>query len=279
LHRTNPESAARHLGRLSPARPRLALVLGSGFGGVAAALRPEKAVAYSELPGFPPTAVGGHAGKLCIGELGGTTVLALNGRAHFYEGHAMEAVTFPVRTLAAFGITDLLLTNAAGGINPRFRPGDFMVLTDHLNLMGTNPLRGPAITGLPRFVDLTQTYDPALRALLHRAAKATKLRLREGVYAAVCGPTYETPAEVRAFARWGADAVGMSTVPEAMVARQCGLRVAAVSCITNLAAGLGGGTLSHAEVLEVGKRAGARASALLGEFARLYGQEYETAAR
>jgi purine-nucleoside phosphorylase len=270
--RANPEFAASLLGKVSHARPRLAMVLGSGFGPVADALRAAEAIPYADLPGFPPTGVGGHAGQAIFGQLGGTPVLVLSGRAHFYEGHAMATVTFAVRTLAAFGITDLLLTNAAGGINTRFRPGDLMVLTDHLNLMGTNPLRGPEIPGLPRFVDLTQTYDPGLSAWLHRAARASKLRLREGVYAAVSGPSYETPAEVRMLATLGADAVGMSTVPEAIVARQCGVRVVALSCITNLAAGRSGGGLSHAEVLEIAETAGKRTVLLLENFARLYGK-------
>ncbi len=269
----NPESAARKLCKLNRLRPHLGVILGSGFGGVTEALRSAEIFPYRELPGFPPAGVSGHAGRLSVGKLGGTPVAALSGRAHFYEGHAMEAVTFAVRALAAFGVTDLLLTNAAGGINPRFRPGDFMVLTDHINFMGTNPLRGPEIPGLPRFVDLTQTYDPGLTALLHRAAKASKLRLREGVYAAVCGPSYETPAEVRALARLGADAVGMSTVPEAITARQCGLRVAALSCITNLAAGRSRQPLSHAEVLETSQRVQASGTTLLETFASFYGEK------
>jgi purine-nucleoside phosphorylase len=184
----------------------------------------------------------------------------------------MERVTFAVRALAAFGIRDLLLTNAAGGIHKNFRPGVFMVLTDHINLMGVNPLRGPAIPGLPRFVDLTRTYDVKLSALLEGAARVGKLRLRRGVYLAVSGPSYETPAEIRAFARLGADAVGMSTVPEAIVARQCGLRVAAMSCITNLAAGISKAPLSHDEVLETAERVKTLAAVLLKNFARDYGQ-------
>jgi purine-nucleoside phosphorylase len=185
----------------------------------------------------------------------------------------MERVTFAVRTLAAFGIRDLLLTNAAGGLNRNFRAGDFMMLTDHINLMGANPLRGTAIAGLPRFVDLTQTYDPSLGRLLRAAANECKLPLRTGVYLAVSGPSYETPAEIRAFARLGADAVGMSTVPEAIVARQCGVNVAAVSCITNLAAGISKEKLSHTEVLETAERVKTRASALLKNFAKLYGRK------
>lgn len=265
--------AALVLGRKTRRRPTLGLVLGSGFGGVAGAIRDRETIPYTALPGFPPAGVSGHAGKVVLGELGGTPVLALSGRAHYYEGHSMEEVTFAMRTLAAFGITDVLLTNAAGGVNPRFRPGDFMALRDHINFMGANPLRGPERPGLPRFVDLTRVYDAGLRGLLHNAAKPARARLHEGVYLAVCGPTYETPAEVRAFARLGADAVGMSTVPEAIVARQCGVRVAAVSCITNLAAGRSPHALSHTEVLEIAERVSKQATALLEHFARLYGQK------
>jgi len=209
---------------------------------------------------------------LYFGHLGQTPVLVLSGRAHFYEGHDMERVTFATRTLAAFGITDLLLTNAAGGLNKNFHAGDFMVLTDHINFMGTNPLRGPAIPGLMRFVDLTDTYSAGLRQLLSRAAATGKLKIRAGVYLAVSGPSYETPAEIRAFARLGADAVGMSTVPEAIAARQCGLNVAAVSCITNLAAGISKEKLSHTEVLETAERVKKSGAQLIKNFAGLYGK-------
>ena len=231
--------AARQIGKLSRLRPSLAIVLGSGFQEAISRMEVAREISYAKLAGFPAVGVSGHAGKIVLGHLGGTPVLVLSGRAHYYEGHPMEQVTFAVRALAAFGITDILLTNAAGGLNRSFRPGDFMVLTDHINFMGVNPLRGPAIPDLPRFVDMTQTYDKRLSALLHRAGKKCGLRLRSGVYLAVSGPTYETPAEIRAFRRLGADAVGMSTVPEAIVARQCGLNVAGMSCITNPAAGLG----------------------------------------
>jgi purine-nucleoside phosphorylase len=268
----SPQTAAARLKKISRLRPTLAIVLGSGFHHVLTGLRVEKKIPYAKIPGFPVPSVSGHAGELYFGRLGGTPVLVLSGRAHFYEGHPMERVTFAVRALAAFGIRDLLLTNAAGGINKKFHAGDFMVLTDHINLMGANPLRGPAVPNLPRFVDLTEVYDPKLRALLFRAGKSCNLRLQRGVYLAVSGPSYETPAEVRAFARLGADAVGMSTVPEAIVARQCGLNVAAVSCITNLAAGISKEKLSHAEVLETAERVKTLAAKLLKYFCGLYGQ-------
>ena len=270
----SPQTAAARLKRISRLRPSLAIVLGTGFHHVLSGMQVEQQVAYAHLPGFPLTGVEGHAGELCFGHLGGTPVVVLSGRAHYYEGHPMAVVTFAVRALAAYGIRDLLLTNAAGGVNRGFRPGDFMALTDHINLMGINPLRGAPEPGLPRFVDLSCVYDPGLRRLLARAGHDCGARLRAGVYLAVCGPSYETPAEIRAFARLGADAVGMSTVPEAIVARQCGLRVAGVSCITNLAAGRSRRTLSHAEVLETAERVKNVAAQMLENFARLYGQNH-----
>lgn len=268
----NPQSTARQIAKLSKFRPTLGIVLGSGFQQAIARLEIETEIPYQKLKGFPPVGVSGHAGKLLIGLLGGTPVVALSGRAHFYEGHSMEQVTFATRVLAEFGVQDLLLTNAAGGVNRKFRPGDFMVLTDHINLMGTNPLRGPASPKWPRFVDMTRTYDAELGALLHKAGKTQKQKLRSGVYLAVSGPSYETPAEIEAFARLGADAVGMSTVPEAIVARQCGLKVAGLSCITNLAAGRGGETLSHTEVLETAEKVKHAAGFLLQSFAKLYAE-------
>ena len=270
---SDAQSAAGRLKKMSRLHPTLAMVLGSGFHHALSELDVDAEISYARLPGFPPVGVSGHQGRLLIGHLGGTPVMVLSGRAHFYEGHPMTQVTFAVRTLAAYGISDLLLTNAAGGVNRSFHPGDFMVLTDHINLMGTNPLRGPAPPGLPRFVDLTRAYDEGLERLLRRAGRACGLKLRAGVYLAVCGPSYETPAEIRAIACLGADAVGMSTVPEAIVARQCGLRVAAVSCITNLAAGRSGRPLSHAEVLETGERVKQVGAQLLKNFARLYGRK------
>ena len=275
----NPKTAAAHLKKLSSLRPALAIVLGSGFHHALTELRVDKKISCAKIPGFPKPTVSGHAGELYFGHLGRTPVLVLSGRAHFYEGHPMERVTFAVRALAAFGIKDLLLTNAAGGINNNFRAGDFMVLTDHINFMGTNPLRPTQLTGkmavpqLPRFVDLTETYDKKLRELLLRAGKISKQKLQQGVYLAVSGPSYETPAEIRAFAKLGADAVGMSTVPEAIVARQCGLNVAGLSCITNLAAGIGGKNLSHAEVLATAGKVKALAAKLLKNFAELYGDQ------
>ncbi len=269
----NPQTAATRLKTVSKLRPTLAIVLGSGFHHVLAELRVTKKISYAQILGFPKPTVNGHAGELYFGHLGKTPVLVLSGRAHFYEGHDMERVTFATRTLAAFGIKDLLLTNAAGGLNKKFKAGDFMVLTDHINLMGANPLRGPAIPGSPRFVDLTEAYDKKLREVLFQTGKISKLKLQQGVYLAVSGPSYETPAEIRAFATLGADAVGMSTVPETIAARQLGLRVAAVSCITNLAAGISKQNLSHAEVLETAERVKKSGAALIKNFAELYGHQ------
>jgi purine-nucleoside phosphorylase len=286
LASANPETAAARLKKISRLRPKLAIVLGSGFHHALTELRVDEQISYAKIPGFPKPTVSGHAGEVYFGSLGGTPVVVLSGRAHFYEGHPMERVTLAVRALAAFGVTDLLLTNAAGGINKNFRPGDFMVLTDHINFMGVNPLRPSggdasspeffapgASQPLNRFVDLTDAYDTDLSALLFRAGKSCNLRLRRGVYLAVSGPSYETPAEIRAFAKLGADAVGMSTVPEAIVARQCGLNVAAVSCITNPAAGTGKEKLSHAEVLATAEKVKILATKLLKNFAKLYGKQ------
>lgn len=263
-------AVASHLKKLTRLRPSLGLVLGSGFQGVGATIRATAEVEYAKLPGFAVPEIEGHAGKLSIGYLGPTPVIILNGRSHYYEGHSMETVTFPIRVLAEFGVKDLVLTNAAGGINPRFKAGDFMVMTDHLNFMGTTPLRGPNLLTSSRFIDLTATYDGRLQRLFRAAAKAMRFSLRSGIYAAVCGPCYETPAEIRAFGRLGADAVGMSTVPEVIVARQCGISVGGLSCITNLAAGRSKKPLAHAEVLAMGRKMQGTASELIGRFVELY---------
>lgn len=259
--------AAQLTSDLIGARPQLAIVLGSGFQDALANLQVQTDIPYAKISGFPRPTVRGHSGRLVFGTLGKLPLLALYGRSHYYEGLDMAEVTFPVRVLAALGVRDLMLTNAAGGISPRLRPGQFMCITDHINMMGANPLRGGG-----NFLDLTSVYDPKLIALWRRAACKTKLRLASGVYLAVSGPSYETPAEIRAFARLGADAVGMSTVPEAIVARQCGLRVTALSCITNFAAGRTSKRLSHQEVLETGRRVNKSAADLLRAFITLYAE-------
>jgi inosine/guanosine/xanthosine phosphorylase family protein len=246
------------------------VVLGSGFHSAADALKVDAEMPYRSLPGFLPTGIVGHPGRLLLGKMAETPVLLLSGRAHYYEGGSMDEVTFPMRVLASLGIRSVLLTNAAGGMNRRFRAGDFMALTDHINFMGANPLRGTAASDKSRFVDLTNTYDPKLVRLLKKAAQHAKVTLHSGVYLAVSGPSYETPAEIRAFARLGADVVGMSTVPEAIVARHCGLAVAAVSCITNLAAGRSSQTLSHADVLALAEQVKEQSARLLSIFVSLH---------
>jgi purine-nucleoside phosphorylase len=261
---------AEQLRKLTSLRPSLAFVLGSGFSEAVSRMKIETKVSFGRLRGFPPAKVSGHAGEVVFGHLGGTPTVALRGRAHYYEGHSLASIAFPVRVLAAFGVRTLLLTNAAGGISRRLRPGEFMRLRDHINFMGANPLREPHGDAKNRFVDMSAAYDRLLNRLLAKAARQTSVRMHSGVYLAVSGPSYETPAEIRAFARLGADAVGMSTVPEAIVARQCGLKVAALSCITNLAAGRSQRRISHEEVLAVGEQVKVQAARLLEKFAEFY---------
>jgi xanthosine phosphorylase len=235
---------------LKPITPRLGLVLGSGLGGLADAVTDAVAIPYAELPGFPIGSVVGHAGRLVLGTLAGTPVVVLQGRAHLYEGIPASDLAVPVRTVRALGAESIVLTNAAGSLRGDVTPGRLMALTDHINMMGANPLMGPNDDELgPRFVGLGDAYDVELRRGLHRAAQAEGVELAEGVYLAVAGPSFETPAEIRAYRTLGADAVGMSTVPEVIVARHAGLRVAAVSAITNLAEGLGEEVLSHEHTL------------------------------
>jgi len=265
----SPRQTARHLQRLGFGDASLAIVLGSGFRQATQNLEVRIRKPYSELPGFIPPAVAGHTGEIMQGSWQGVSVLVLCGRSHYYEGHSMEAITFPIRVLAELGLRAVLLTNAAGGIRRGFQPGEFMAIEDHLNFMGASPLRGPEQPGRPRFVDLSACYDPGLLELWRKASRLARVKVHRGVYLAVSGPSYETPAEIRAFSRWGADAVGMSTVPEAVVARQCGLRVAGLSCLTNLAAGLGG-AISHQEVLDQASRIGGAAGRLLAAFTHLY---------
>jgi purine-nucleoside phosphorylase len=235
--------------------PPTAVVLGSGLGDFADGLAHPTAVPYADIPHWPAANVVGHAGRMVMGEVAGKRVAALAGRAHFYEGHPMRAVTFGVRVLGLLGVRMLVLTNAAGGINTAFARGALMVITDHLNLMGTNPLVGENDERFgQRFPDMSEVYSAGLRKVAFEAATASGLRLEQGVYVAVHGPSYETPAEIRAFRTLGADAVGMSTVPEAIVARHMGLEVLGISCITNMAAGVLPGPLHHDEVLETTRR-------------------------
>ena len=270
----DPKTTAALLKKETSLRPVLGMVLGSGFQHALDELDVTREITYSQIPGFPTVGVTGHAGKLVIGQFEKVPVIVLKGRAHYYEGHEMDRLGFPVRVLAEFGIRTLLLTNAAGAVNTSFDVGDFMAFEDHINFMGVNPLRGPAYPGLPRFVDLTRVYDRQLIRVAKRAAKASKLRFRTGVYMALAGPNYETPAEIKAFRRLGVDAIGMSTVPEAIVARQCGLAVAAVSCITNKAGGdEKTGLLSHSDVVATGDSKRKEMAAFLKTFALLHSRQ------
>lgn len=257
--------AADYIRQKSPGRnPRVAVVLGSGLGGVADAIVNPVEIPYEEIPNFCRSTVEGHAGRLIIGSCGGADIIAMKGRFHFYEGYSMQEVTLPIRVFALMGIRSLILTNAAGGTAPHLAPGSLMIITDHINLMGDNPLRGPNDTRFgPRFPDMTSVYTPAYIDAAHQAARELGLVVAEGVYLALRGPCYETPAEVRMLRDLGGDALGMSTVPEATVARHAGMKILAVSCITNVAAGLVRQEINHQEVMEVGARAGRQLSALI----------------
>ncbi|MCX5731692.1 MAG: purine-nucleoside phosphorylase [Deltaproteobacteria bacterium] len=237
-------------------RPFIGLVLGSGMGALAGRFEGAVSIAYEQIPEFAAASVAGHAGQLVVGTLGGVPVAAMQGRVHAYEGWSAEEVTFGVRLLAATGVRALLLTNAAGAVNPSFAAGQLVRITDHLNLTGLNPLTGPNDDRIgPRFLDMTEPYDPRLGALLDASAARLGIPLGAGVYAGLAGPSYETPAEVRMLRTLGADLVGMSTVLEVIAARHAGLRVSAISLVTNLAAGLAGKPLSHADVLAAGESA------------------------
>lgn len=256
--------------RLPDLRPRLGLVLGSGFGEVAAEVEEPQVFGYGELPGFPRASVAGHAGRLVLGRLEGVAVALLQGRAHYYERGDAAAMKLPIRLLRALGADALLLTNAAGSLRADMPPGSFMAIADHLNLTGVSPLFGEE--GAGRFASMVDAYDPALRDLLVRAARRAGERLHEGVYVWFSGPQFETPAEIRAARLLGGDAVGMSTVPETILARHAGLRVAGLSLVTNMAAGLGAEALSHAHTLGLAAEAAARARGLIRAFVREYAQ-------
>ena len=249
------QGAAERIRAISAAIPDVAIVLGSGLGGFASSLVGAVSIPYQNIPNWPVSKVVGHEGRVVIGEVGGRHIAALSGRAHFYEGYDLRKVTFAVRALGVLGVKTVILTNAAGGINTTFSPGDLMVIDDHINLLGTSPLVGPNDERFGvRFPDLTHVYSPRLRRLADDTAAAQGISLRHGVYVACHGPSYETPAEVRYLRTIGADAVGMSTVPEAIVARHMGIEVLGLSCITNFAAGVLPQPLNHDEVLETAQR-------------------------
>ena len=248
-------------------RPSVGLVLGSGLGSLADALEIEAAVPFGELPGWPPATAPGHAGRLLFGLLSGVPAVVQQGRFHLYEGHSAGFIAQPVLLMARLGAQTVVLTNAAGGVNPQFGAGTLMAISDHINLTGFSPLRGPNAPELgPRFPDMTEVWDAELRSRLHAAADAEGVTLVEGVYACLLGPSYETPAEVQMLARLGADAVGMSTVLEAVAARWAGMRVCGVSLVTNPGAGLSGSHLSHAEVLARAESSGPALARLLARF-------------
>jgi xanthosine phosphorylase len=257
---------------LSDFAPRLGIILGSGLGALADALTDAARFPYAELDGFPRPTVEGHGGTLFMGDLSGLPVAVLQGRKHVYEGGDPGAMRVPIHVLKRLGAEALLVTNAAGSLRPEVGPGRLMAIGDHINMLGVNPLTGPNDDAVgPRFPSLRDAYDPALRAQLHEAARHLGIDLAEGVYLATPGPTFETPAEIRAFRTLGADAVGMSTVPEVILARHAGLRVAAVSAITNLAEGMGGEALSHEQTLRTAQVAAADLVRLVQRFAETYG--------
>jgi xanthosine phosphorylase len=261
------DAAAVIAERASGFEPRLGIILGSGLGAVAEALEDAVTIPYGDLPGFPQPGIAGHAGTLALGTLSGLPVAVMQGRRHVYEGGDPGAMRAPVRALRHAGAAALLVTNAAGSLRPESPPGSLMAIADHINMLGVNPLTGLNDDGVgPRFPSMQDAYDPALREQLQACAQALGIELPEGVYLAAHGPSFETPAEIRAFRTLGADLVGMSTVPEVIAARHAGLRVAAVSAVTNLAEGMGGEELSHDQTLRVAKQGAARLGPLIERF-------------
>ena len=249
------QEAAEFIKKRVSCRPRIGVILGSGLGVLAAEVENRKSISYSEIPHFPISTVEGHAGQLVFGELGGKEVVLMQGRFHFYEGYNMQQVVFPVRVMNKLGIEMLIVTNAAGGINRDFNPGDLMIIVDHINLMGNNPLVGPNYDDIgPRFPDMSEAYDPGLIKIAEGIAEREDLGWQKGVYVSLSGPNYETPAEVRYLRIIGGDAVGMSTVPEVIVANHAGIRVLGISCVTNMAAGVLKQKLHHQEVMETAER-------------------------
>lgn len=265
-HLEKLQEAQSYVNRKVPKFPDFLIVLGSGLANILDELELETEIPYSEIPHFSQTTVQGHVSRLVVGKLGGVRVACMQGRLHYYEGLKMEEVVFPFRVFALAGAKIFFLTNAAGGLHPEMKPADLVLITDHLNLMGTNPLVGKNIDELgPRFPDMTHLYDPKLRELILETARGLKINLRQGVYVGLHGPSYETPAEIKMYSVLGGDVVGMSTVPEAIALHHMGKRVVAVSCVTNLAAGVSPTPLEHAEVLETAKRVQATFCSLVRE--------------
>lgn len=261
---THAESAAQFLFSQSPLRPKIGLVLGSGLGAFADELSEARRVPYAQIPAFPRSTAVGHAGQMVIGKAGGIPVAAMQGRVHLYEGYSAKEVAFPMRTFGRMGIRAAVLTNAAGGINLEYKQGALVILTDHLNLQGQNPLVGPNDDRFgPRFPDMTQAYWKPYRAIALEAARKLGKTVYQGVYAGLLGPSYETPAEIRYLRTIGADLVGMSTISEVVAARHMGIRILAISCVTNMAAGILDQVINHEEVLETGERVKGNFVALL----------------
>ena len=261
---TRAESAAQFITSQTSLRPKIALVLGSGLGAFADALTDAVRIPYAQIPSFPRSTAIGHAGQLVIGKSEGITVAAMQGRTHLYEGYSAKEVSFPIRVFARMGINAVILTNAAGGINLKYSRGALVAIRDHINLQGQNPLTGPNDERFgPRFPDMTQAYSIAYREIATAAAQKLGMTLHDGVYVALLGPSYETPAEIRYLRTIGAELVGMSTVAEVIAARHMGLKVLAISCVTNMAAGILDQAINHDEVLETGKRVQKQFEALL----------------
>jgi purine-nucleoside phosphorylase len=260
--------AATHVGSATKLRPKMAVVLGSGLGGFADSVAERTVLPYAEIPHFPRSSVVGHSGSLLAGKLGGVPLFVMSGRVHAYEGYDADAVVFPLRALAALGVGSVVLTNAAGAVHTAFRPGELMIITDHINLTGKNPLVGPERPELgPRFTDMSEAYAPKLVATCEQSARRIGLNMRKGVYAGLLGPSFETPAEIRMLRTMGADAVGMSTVLETIACSQMAVRVLGISCITNMAAGILPKKLDHREVMETGAKVRSVLLELLAELA------------
>ncbi|NLI38573.1 MAG: purine-nucleoside phosphorylase [Clostridiaceae bacterium] len=260
------EKTVEYLRNITEGTPEIAIILGSGLGRLADFIEGRQEISYEEIPNFPATTVPGHEGKLIFGRLGGRYVVAMKGRFHYYEGHDMGVVIYPIRVFGMMGIKNLMVTNAAGGVNTDFKPGDLMLIKDHIGFFAENPLRGVNLDDLgPRFPDMSAAYDRSLQKLAMVCAERVGIDLKNGVYSYCKGPSFESPAEIKALRILGADAVGMSTVPEVIVARHMGMRVLGISCITNMAAGILDQPLTHEEVMETGKSVEKKFSSLVRE--------------
>ena len=258
------QEAAAYVRERIGEEPRIGIILGCGLGGIAEVIENKHVIPYGDIPHFVCSTAPGHKGQFVAGRFGGKPVICMQGRLHFYEGHALSDIIFPVRVMKLLGVRSLIVTNAAGGVDTGFQVGDLMLIEDHINFMGTNPLIGPNAAEFgPRFCDMSYTYTPSLRRAAEDAAEKLGISLRRGVYLGCTGPSYETPAEIRAFRTLGADAVGMSTVPEVIAASHCGFKVLAFSLITNMAAGVLDQPLSEEEVIEIGNRRGAELQRLI----------------